>query len=57
MRKQLVGDDIMCAEMVPFSFSHKDGGEIKPAAMPKLVDESPRSGTKRRRAHRNKVYM
>ena len=30
---ELVGDNI-CAEMVPFSFSHKDGGEeIKPAAM------------------------
>ena len=36
MRKEaedLIGDDV-CAEKVPFSFSHKDGGEeIKPAAM------------------------
>ena len=31
--KELVGDD-MCSELVPFSFSHKDGGEvIKPAAI------------------------
>lgn len=31
--KKLVGDNI-CAEMVQFSFTHKDGGEeIKPAAM------------------------
>ena len=31
--KELIDDDI-CSEMVPFSFSHKDGGEeIKPAAM------------------------
>ena len=30
---QLVGDDVM-SELVPFSFSHKDGGEvIKAAAM------------------------
>lgn len=30
---ELVGDDVH-AEMVPFSFKHKDGGEeIKPAAM------------------------
>lgn len=36
MRKEaddLIGDDV-CAEAVPFSFSHKDGREeIKPAAM------------------------
>lgn len=30
---ELVGDNI-CAEIVPFSFIHKDGGEeIKPAAI------------------------
>ena len=31
--KELIGDNI-CAEMVPFSFNHKDGGEeIRPAPM------------------------
>ena len=31
--KELIGECV-CSEMVPFSFSHKDGGEeIKPAAM------------------------
>lgn len=31
--KELVGEDV-CSELVPFSFNHKDGGEvIKPAAM------------------------
>lgn len=31
--KEIVGNDV-CSESVPFSFSHKDGGEIiKPAAM------------------------
>ena len=35
---RLVGDDVM-AELVPFSFSHKDGGEvIKPAAMAYVED-------------------
>lgn len=33
MRQEIVGDDV-CSESVPFSFNHKDGGEIiKPAAM------------------------
>ena len=37
--KELVADNILCAEMVPFSFSHKDGGEeIKPAAMAYIPD-------------------
>ena len=36
--RELVGDDV-CAERVPFSFSHKDGGEIiKPAAMAYIPD-------------------
>jgi hypothetical protein len=31
--KEIFGDDV-CCESVPFSYSHKDGGEIiKPAAM------------------------
>ena len=35
--KEIVGDDV-CSESVPFSFSHKDGGEIKPAAMAHISD-------------------
>ena len=36
--RELVGDEV-CAELVPFSFSHKDGGEvIKPAAMAYIPD-------------------
>ena len=35
--KEIVGD--ACSESVPFSFSHKDGGEInKPAAMAYISD-------------------
>ena len=36
--RELVGDEV-CGELVPFSFSHTDGGEvIKPAAMAYIPD-------------------
>lgn len=37
--KELVDDDSICTEVVPFSFKHKDGGEeIKPAAVAYIPD-------------------
>ena len=39
MAKELIGDDIL-AEMVPFSFGHKDKGEeIKTAYIPNLWEK------------------